>query len=132
MEIQYKTDFIPSTEEIIAVYDSSTIKRPTKDVERITAIYKNSNLVVTAWDGDELVGISRSITDFYYCCYLADLAVKMEYQHKGIGKKLIALTKEKIGPQVMLLLLAAPAAVDYYPKIGMEKFDHAFMINREK
>ncbi|MEO5910993.1 MAG: GNAT family N-acetyltransferase [Pelobium sp.] len=132
MEIQYKAGIIPSTEEIIAVYESSTIKRPTNDSERITAMYKNSNLVVTAWDGEELVGISRSITDFHYCCYLSDLAVKMKYQHQGIGKKLIAITKEKLGPQVMLLLLAAPAAVDYYPKIGMEKFDHAFMIHREK
>lgn len=129
MEIQYKAGIIPSTEEIIAVYESSTIKRPTNDSERITAMYKNSNLVVTAWDGEELVGISRSITDFHYCCYLSDLAVKMKYQHQGIGKKLIAITKEKLGPQVMLLLLAA---VDYYPKIGMEKFDHAFMIHREK
>jgi len=41
---------------------------------------KNSNLVVSAWDGDNLVGIARSMTDFHYACYLSDLAVDKKYQ----------------------------------------------------
>ena len=123
MSIIFRTDIFPDADQIIDVYDSSGINRPTKDKERISKMYKNSNLVVTAWEGDQLVGISRALTDFCYCCYLSDLAVKKEYQHIGIGKKLIELTKEKLGDQVMLLLLAAPAAIDYYPKLGMEKVE---------
>jgi ribosomal protein S18 acetylase RimI-like enzyme len=46
----------------------------------------NSNLLVTAWAGQQLVGIARSITDFHYCCYLSDLAVDVAYQQQGIGK----------------------------------------------
>jgi ribosomal protein S18 acetylase RimI-like enzyme len=94
-------------------------------------MYANSNLVVTAWDDERLVGISRALTDFSYCCYLSDLAVANNYQKAGIGKKLIALIKELIGDECMLLLLAAPLAIDYYPKIGMEKLDNAFIIKRK-
>ena len=59
MEIAYKLDTIPDTGIIIELYNSSGINRPTTDKERITKMYSNSNLIVTAWDKDKLVGISR-------------------------------------------------------------------------
>lgn len=132
MEITYKLDIIPDAEKIIDLYKSSGINRPIADKERIAKMYANSNLIVTAWDISKLVGISRSLTDFCYSCYLSDLAVRKEYQKHGIGKKLIALTKEKIGEHTMLLLLAAPAAMDYYPKVGFEPVENGFIIKRTK
>ncbi len=126
--IQYKTDLVPEVADIIAVYDSSGINRPTTDQDRIAEMYKNANLIVTAWDGHQLVGVARSLTDFCYCCYLSDLAVSRDYQKSGIGKQLIEITKEKIGEQTMLLLLSAPGAMAYYPKTGFEKVDNGFII----
>ena len=58
--------------------------------------------------------------DFCFACYLSDLAVDRAYQHQGIGKELVRLTKEAIGEQTTLVLIAAPEAVDYYPKIGFQ------------
>lgn len=130
MEIEYKFGKIPETEEIIELYKSSGINRPTNDKERITKMYANSNLIITAWDKNQLVGISRALTDFCYCCYLSDLAVRKEYQKHGIGKRLIAMTKEKIGDKTMLLLLSAPTAMEYYPKVGFQKADNGFIIKR--
>jgi predicted N-acetyltransferase YhbS len=95
-------------------------------------MYANSNLVITAWDGDQLVGVSRSLTDFCYCCYLSDLAVRKEYQKQGIGKELIHLTQEKIGQQTTLILFAAPSAMEYYPRVGFKKAENAFAIKRKK
>jgi len=132
MEIIYKNDITPQPDQIIDVYNSSGINRPTTDKQRIEKMYANSNLIFTAWDNDKLVGISRSLTDFCYCCYLSDLAVRKEYQKSGIGKKLIELTKEKIGEQTTLILLSAPAAINYYPKVGMLKTDNGFVIKRTK
>jgi len=132
MEITYKFNTIPSTEVIIALYDNAGLNRPTADFDRIAKMYANSNLIVTAWDKDKLVGISRSLTDFCYCCYLSDLAVRQEYKYSGIGKKLVELTKEKVSENSMLLLLAAPSAIEYYPKIGMEKVENGFIIKRVK
>lgn len=132
MEITYKFNIIPSTEVIITLYDNAGLNRPTADFDRIAKMYANSNLIVTAWDKDKLVGISRSLTDFCYCCYLSDLAVRQEYKYSGIGKKLVELTKEKVSENSMLLLLAAPSAIEYYPKIGMEKVENGFIIKRVK
>ena len=132
MAIEYKFDVTPKTEVVIDLYKSSGIKRPTADKERIAKMYTNSDLIVTAWDKDNLVGIARSLTDFCYCCYLSDLAVRKEYQKRGIGKKLIELTKDKIGETTMLLLLSAPTAMDYYPKVGLQKVNNGFITNRLK
>jgi predicted N-acetyltransferase YhbS len=132
MNITYQTGITPDTQQIIEVYESAGLNRPTKDAERIQKMYEQSNLIVSAWDGNQLVGVARSLADFCYVCYLADLAVREEYKGKGIGKQLINLTKEAIGEQSTLILLSAPGAMSYYPHIGMQVINNGFIINRKK
>jgi len=129
--INYQFDVIPAADAVMELYADAGLRRPA-DKDRITRMYSHSNLIVTAWDKDILVGVSRALTDFCYCCYLSDLAVRKKYQHQGIGRELIRLTKEKIGDESMLLLLSAPAAMDYYPKVGMAKVENGFIIQRAK
>ncbi|MEO6613498.1 MAG: GNAT family N-acetyltransferase [Chitinophagaceae bacterium] len=130
MEIIYRTDIIPTAEEIIELYEDAGLSRPTRDKLRIEKMYDHANLVVTAWNENTLAGVSRSITDFSWCCYLADLAVRKDHQKMGVGKKLIQLTREKAGEQSMVLLLSVPTAMEYYPKAGLQLLDNAFIINR--
>ena len=103
MEISYRFDEIPETGLIIDLYYSSGINRPIADKGRIGKMYSNSDLIVTARDKEKLIGVARSLTDYCYCCYLSDLAVRKEYQGQGIGKELIRLTKQHTGDQAMLL-----------------------------
>lgn len=131
MNITYKFEAVPSPEQIIELYTNCGLSRPTHDRERIKEMIANSNLLITAWEDNLLVGVSRSITDWCWSCYLADLAVRHEYKKKGIGKRLIALTREKVGAQSMVLLLSVPTALEYYPKVGFEKQESSFIINRE-
>lgn len=130
MQINYQFDITPTPEQVIELYDNAGLPRPTQDRERIQKMYENSNLIVTAWDGDLLVGVSRSITDWVWSCYLADLAVRQDYQKLKIGKTLIELTKEKVGDQSMVLLLSVPTAMEYYPKVGFERQESSFIMKR--
>ncbi|MEO6721947.1 MAG: GNAT family N-acetyltransferase [Ferruginibacter sp.] len=132
MEIIYKTDARPTADQVCELYDNAGLPRPTHDRERIQKMYENSNLVVTAWDNDLLVGVSRSITDWVWSCYLADLAVRKDYTTSGIGKKLIERTKKELGEQSMILLLSVPTAMEYYPKVGFVKQENSFLMSREK
>jgi predicted N-acetyltransferase YhbS len=118
--IEYRTDHALSADEFIDVLVRSTLgeRRPIDDRACIEAMVKNGNLTVTAWDGPKLVGVSRSVTDFAYACYLSDLAVDVRYQRSGIGRALVQHTLKKLGPHCKIRLLAAPAAADYYAKIG--------------
>lgn len=131
-KIIYKFDVVPTTQQVIELYNAADLPRPTHDSQRIRAMFENSNLIVTAWDGAKLVGVSRTITDCVWSSYLADLAVSPDYKKSGIGKKLIELTRERIGEQSMLLLLSVPTAMDYYPKVGFTKEDRAFIVDRTK
>lgn len=130
MNITYCFDKRPLADEVIELYDNAGLPRPTSDKERIQKMFDNSNLVITAWDNDLLVGVSRSITDWVWACYLSDLAVRDDYKKAGIGRQLINLTREKVGNQSMILLLSVPAAMKYYPKVGFERQESSFIINR--
>jgi predicted N-acetyltransferase YhbS len=130
MDITYKVEQTLSPSEFIDVVNRSTLseRRPVDDFSRIKKMCENANLIVTARLDGKLVGVARSITDFVYCTYLSDLAVDKDYQKKGIGKKLIEETK-KHSPQAKLILLSAPAAIDYYPQIGMKKHNQCFILD---
>lgn len=130
MEIKYSFDKRPTADQIIELYENAGLPRPTNDKGRIQKMFDNSDLIVTAWDGDLLVGVSRAITDWVWACYLSDLAVRREYKKAGIGTRLIHLTREKVGDQSMVLLLSVPTAMEYYPKVGFEKQESSFIINR--
>ena len=120
-------------EQVIDLYRASTLgeRRPAEDRERMAAMLRNANLVVTAWDGDLLVGISRSLSDFAYVTYLSDLAVRVSHQHQGIGRELMRVTQRE-GGAAYIVLLAAPKAVDYYPRVGFTRHDSAWMLRPDE
>jgi len=128
---QYGNDL--DLDQVIELYNASTLgeRRPVDDRLLMSDMLRHANLVVTAWDGDLLVGIARTLTDFSYVGHLSDLAVKASHQRKGIGIQLVQKTREKMGPKSMLVLLAAPKAVEYYPKIGFSKHNSAWTINAQ-
>jgi GNAT superfamily N-acetyltransferase len=133
MSITYRSNIKISADQFIDVLKRSTLaeRRPVDDRDRIEKMLQYGNIIVTAWQGDLLIGVSRALSDFSFCCYLSDLAVDEAFQKQGIGKELIRLTHEAAGNNAMLLLLAAPKAVNYYPKIGMEQFKECFIIKRK-
>ncbi|MFY9558044.1 MAG: GNAT family N-acetyltransferase [Blastocatellia bacterium] len=117
-------------DQVIELYKDSTLgeRRPIEDRETMSGMITNANLTITAWDEDLLVGIARTLTDFSYAGYLSDLAVRVSYQKKGIGTELIRKTREQMGPQSMLVLLSAPKAAGYYPKIGFTQHPSAWVL----
>ena len=107
-------------------------RRPVDDADCIADMVANADLIVTAWSDSLLVGVARSVTDRAYCCYLSDLAVDRQFQNKGIGRELIARTQAVLGPHCKIVLLSAPAAVEYYPHLGMEKHSQAWVLPRDR
>ena len=134
MTIQYHADRRLTPDEFIDVLNRSTLgeRRPVGDRACIEAMLEHANLLCTAWDGPKLVGVARSVTDFAYCCYLSDLAIDAAYQRKGLGRELIALTQSRLGPKAKLILLAAPKAVEYYPRLGFHAQPSACVIEATK
>jgi ribosomal protein S18 acetylase RimI-like enzyme len=128
--MQYRIGNELELDQVIELYSASTLgeRRPIDDRERFGRMLKNANLVITAWEGELLVGIARCVTDFSYFTYLADLAVRVSHQRKGIGRELIRLTQVHSGPKTNILLLAAPAAQNYYSHIGFAHAPQAWLL----
>lgn len=134
MNLRYETTRQISSNEFIDLLKRSTLseRRPVDDQKCVEAMLRHANLLCTAWDGTKLVGVARSITDFEYCCYLSDLAVDEKYQKKGIGKELINQTRSKLGSKAKIILLSAPKAEAYYPKIGFDAHRSAWILPAHK
>ena len=127
--IEYKNTPDLDVDAARELYVASTLgeRRPIDDRPRFEKMLRSANLTITAWDGDLLVGISRSITDWVWFTYLSDLAVRVSHQRQGIGVELMRLT-QAAAPEAKLLLLAAPAAKDYYGHVGFTKLDNAWWL----
>ena len=120
--------------EFVDLLKRSTLaeRRPVDDPECIQAMLGHANLLCTAWDGPKLVGAARSVTDFEYCCYLSDLAVDVAYQKRGLGRDLIRLTQSRLGRKAKIILLSAPKAAGFYPRIGFEAHPSAWTLPADR
>lgn len=127
--IQYRRTRVLDESVVRELYVASTLgeRRPVDEPGRLAAMLAGANLVVTAWEGTQLVGIARSISDFAYCTYLSDLAVRTSHQRRGIGRELIRHTRALSGA-AQLILLSAPKAVGYYPKMGFQAHASAWTL----
>jgi predicted N-acetyltransferase YhbS len=132
--IRYKTGNDVHLDALIELYHASTLgeRRPVDNRERMASMLRHANLVVTAWDGDQLVGVSRALSDFSFVTYLSDLAVRRSHQKQGIGKELIRRTQDLGGKDAKLILLAAPAAEQYYPHIGFTRHPQAWLLGPDE
>ena len=133
MSIEYKINAPISPDQFIDILKRSTLgeRRPIDDVVCIEGMLSNSNLVVTAWAGNQLIGVARSVTDFHYACYLSDLAVCSSHQKLGVGRQLQVLTQQQLGPRCKLILIAAPAANEYYGHIGYSNNLRCWVLERD-
>jgi ribosomal protein S18 acetylase RimI-like enzyme len=129
-----ETDLSITPAQFTQLLKKSTLgeRRPIEDEECLAGMVNNSNLIISAWDEGNLVGISRCVTDFHYCCYLSDLAVDQKYQGLGIGKELQVQTQKQLGPKCKLILISAPAANSFYQQIGYTNNERCWVLNRDE
>jgi len=131
MMLEFAVNRPISADTFIQLLNETTLgaRRPIDDKICIQGMLDHANLTISAWEGERLVGIARSVTDFHFCCYLSDLAVSERLQATGIGKALIQHTFQALQPGCKLILLSAPQAVDYYPKIGFTQHNSAWVMS---
>jgi GNAT superfamily N-acetyltransferase len=102
-------------------------RRPMDEPERLRAMLKHATLLVTAWEGDLLLGVSRCLCDFTFANYCSDLAVRESHQRLGIGRELLRLSLEAGGCK--LILLSAPKASTSYSHIGPAQHPSAWTLD---
>ncbi|GAB2181895.1 GNAT family N-acetyltransferase [Denitratisoma sp. agr-D3] len=129
-DLRYGRDEPIAAADLAELFRASGIRRPVDDLPRLQQMLDRADLVISAWDGERLVGVCRALTDFCYCCYVSDLAVHGDWQRRGIGAALLTQLRAALDERVSVLLLSAPEAMDYYPAQGFAAADNAFLIKR--
>ncbi len=125
-----RSDLRPDAAVIAALYRAAPLYRPVDDVERIRRMYAGSNVVLTAWEGETLVGILRGWTDFAYDGYVCDLAVLPGSQNTGAGKALLQKACA-LRPDIQWVLRASKIAADYYQHLGWQKIENGWFWPRK-
>lgn len=88
--------------------------------ELLKQALQGSHSLVTAWQGDKLVGLGNAISDGCLVVYYPHLLVLPEYQGKGIGHLISNKMQEIYSGFHMQMLTADGKAIDFYKKNGFE------------
>lgn len=101
--------------------------------ERIVQGLKNSQYVISAWDGEKLVGLVRALSDGSTVAFLHYLLVRPEYQKYHIGSALMESIMKKLSDTLYVKIMPSdPATIGFYKRFGFEQQDNysAMLINR--
>ncbi|MCI9368393.1 MAG: GNAT family N-acetyltransferase [Oscillospiraceae bacterium] len=99
------------------------------DMDRTQAALSQT-LNITAYDGQQLVGCLRILTDGYYFGTVTELLVLPEYQRQGIGSRLLQLARENT--PTMLYFGAQPGLEPFYEKNGCQKGLQSYTIKKKR
>lgn len=88
--------------------------------DKLVIAMKNSSTVFTAWDGEKLIGLIMALDDGIMTAYVHYLLIHPDYQHKGVGKKLVKILTEKYKDYLRVVLIAYDKEVGFYEHMGFK------------
>lgn len=132
MEILYKRDNSYSADDVKELFlsvDWLSGKYP----ERLKRALDNCETVITAWDGNKLIGLINTIDDGELTVYVHYLCVNPEYQGLGIGGELLKQIKEKYRDYLYIIVIAEnKELIEYYKKNGFGHIDGRYVLAIQK
>lgn len=99
--------------------------------KRLQSMLDHTQLMVTVWDDENLVGLARCLTDYESSCYLSELVISTNYRGRGLGKRLLMALHAYLGGRVSIVLRAAPKAVGFYQALGYQEIANLVRLYRE-
>ncbi len=87
--VEYDVNRVPTTDELVHLYDAVGWSTYTKDRDGLATAVRNSTFVVTASADGRLVGLARVLSDDVSVVYVQDVLVHPQYQRNGIGRELL-------------------------------------------
>jgi ribosomal protein S18 acetylase RimI-like enzyme len=118
MNIKYSTEKILPCEKLYELFLAvGWVNKNEKMLDVFNPSFIGSDVVISAWDNDKLVGCIRALSNKAVRSVIYDLAVLPEYQNKGIGKELVKRCIETY-PNSEWVLGTTEKNVEFYKKLG--------------
>lgn len=120
MSICFSTDRqkvdVAQVQQLLSVGAFWAQHRTLSDLE--TAI-QHSEPVVTAWDGERLIGFARATSDRVYRAVLWDVVIHPEYRGRGLGRTLVkTLLAHPSVQKVERVYLMTSSQQGFYERLG--------------
>ena len=122
MEIREYKDY--NKDEILRLYSEVGWTAYTNDMPVLEQGFKNSLLVLAAYENDELLGIIRAVGDGFTIVFVQDILVFPEKQRQGVGTALLKAVLDRY-PNVRQIELATentPKTIAFYKSLGFSEF----------
>jgi len=103
---------------------------PERTEEEVAAVL-DGDVAVGVWDGDQLVGFARVISDRHFHAYVEDVMVHPAYQHKGIGSLILARLLEALSTVETVTLFCKADLVPFYEQQGFRAFPEQMVMHRK-
>jgi ribosomal protein S18 acetylase RimI-like enzyme len=116
---------------LIELFNEVGWEDKTKDVNRLERMVQNSQIVLTAWDGDYMIGFARCTTDCVLNGQINNVVVDSRYRNKGVGKALVTNIIES-NKCVTYVLRGDPENEDFYNRLGFEVAERTFVYKRRE
>lgn len=123
--LQYRNDHQIPQSDLLALYNDVGWAAYTSDPETLTRAVSSSLRTISAWEGDELVGLIRAVGDGLTILYIQDILVLEKHQRRGIGSVLLGdmLAQYEHVRQIVLLTDATAKTRAFYEKNGFGSLD---------
>lgn len=81
--------FTATREQVLDLYESVGWSAYTREPDALIRAIKNSGFVMESWEGDQLVGLIRCLSDGDTIVYIQDILVRPTHHKRGIGRQLV-------------------------------------------
>ncbi|MTI95239.1 MAG: GNAT family N-acetyltransferase [Firmicutes bacterium] len=125
MNIKYQTTKDLPQQAVQELYSDAGWLAYTKDIDGLMRALANSLAVISAWDGEELVGLIRVVGDGQSILYIQDILVRKSHKRCGIGSELLNQILEEFRHvrQKVLLTDESPETRGFYEANGFQSCD---------
>ena len=123
MKIKEYTEF--KKDEIWQLYTQVGWTAYTENMAALERGYKNSLLVLAAYENEELLGIVRVVGDGATIILVQDILVYPQKQRQGIGTSLLKAVLERYADvrQIQLVTDNTPKTVAFYQSLGFVELE---------
>lgn len=127
--IEYKKNVIPDQSQAEALYLDADRSKCTGDARTLMSAIRNSRNVYTAYDGQRLVGLLRTLSDGLTMLYIQEILVMKSHQHQGIGRRLLQLALEdaKEIRHKVLITDNDEESINYYRACGFAPVEERYL-----
>jgi GNAT superfamily N-acetyltransferase len=135
LTIDYRDSHSLDLDQLALLFNAVGWQKRTTDRERLARLVRGSLWIVSAWDGDRLVGFARAISDGAFNAYISTVAARLsvpDYQRRGIGREIVRrLIEDHDGIQFVLHANANAYPFYLHLELGFEPFENVLARRRK-